>query len=179
MNTLKHLQSGPGRFSWCALALVAACLLNSSPVRAEEAEYVLPAQTVSPQAPIIQQASLPLPSDHEATRLARLREHLRELALSRLVIMASRLTFNAAHHGVEQRGDRWVAHYKDISPETLSVQIKQLEGNSGKVVGLVRYAVLHYEASAATQASLAGQEFAMVKRLWQTEIFRYNGSSWK
>ncbi|UZP68555.1 hypothetical protein N1030_06175 [Desulfovibrio mangrovi] len=93
--------------------------------------------------------------------------------------MASKLCYTESKPNIERRTDKWVASYKNISPDTLIVQVKPIEGAKNRFMGLIKYAVLHYEASAETKPMLAKQDYQMVKRLWQLEILRFDGKTWK
>lgn len=138
-------------------------------------------------------ACIPLPSTQQAVpsvaqppveqvepaHLVKARDNLRDFAYTRLVSMASRLCYTASKPNIEHKSDKWVATYKNISPDTLIVQVKPIEGTKNRFMGLIKYAVLHYEASAENKSLLAQQDYQMVKRLWQLEILRFDGKTWK
>lgn len=115
----------------------------------------------------------------EPAHLVKARDNLRDFAYTRLISMASRLCYTASKPNIEHKSDKWVATYKNISPDTLIVQVKPVEGAKNRFMGLIKYAVLHYEASADNKSLLAQQDYQMVKRLWQLEILRFDGKTWK
>lgn len=115
----------------------------------------------------------------ETPGLLTARDTLRSFAGRHLRTMAANLCFTATKHCVEQKDGRWVASYKDIAHDTLVVQVKPVQGKANRYIGLIRYAVLNFEASADSKIALLDQEFRLVKRLWQTEILRYDGKNWK
>lgn len=115
----------------------------------------------------------------EPAHLVKARDNLRDFAYTRLISMASRLCYTASKPNIEHKSDKWVATYKNISPDTLIVQVKPVEGTKNRFMGLIKYAVLHYEASADNKSLLAQQDYQMVKRLWQLEILRFDGKTWK
>ncbi|GFM37523.1 hypothetical protein [Desulfovibrio psychrotolerans] len=133
-----------------------------------------------PPQPLATEQAVPAPVEpEEAPGLARARDHLRDFAFTRLVSMSGKLCYTARNHLIEQKEGGWVASYKDLAPDTLMVQVKPADGSGKNFIGLIKYAVLHYEARAEAKHLLAQQDFQMVKRLWQTEILRYDGKNWK
>lgn len=148
----------------------------ASPHATETTEAIAaPATTESTPVPAAAEA----PAQDESPAVAKIRNNLRDFAFTKLISMSSKLCFTSTKHCIEQKDGKWVASYKDISPDTLIVQVKPMENNANKYVGIIKYAVLQYEATADTKQLLAQQEFQMIKRLWQTEILRFDGKNWK
>lgn len=149
---------------------------GQQPVQNEAASCItLPATQQAPGAGVAQ----PPVEQVEPAHLVKARDNLRDFAYTRLISMASRLCYTASNPNIEHKSDKWVATYKNISPDTLIVQVKPVEGAKNRFMGLIKYAVLHYEASADNKSLLAQQDYQMVKRLWQLEILRFDGKTWK
>lgn len=191
----------PGHTSDQATAPAQGPEVNPEQAPAPQAA-ALPPQTGDKATPAAPEACLPLPSatgqtgqsgqsgqteqaapaieePEEAPGLARARDNLRDFAFTRLVSMSGKLCYTASNHLIEQKEGGWVASYKDLAPDTLMVQVKPADATGKNFIGLIKYAVLHYEARAEAKHLLAQQDFQMVKRLWQTEILRYDGKNWK
>lgn len=151
----------------------------TAPAAPEACPPLSPATEQAEQAEQAKQAAPAIEEPEEAPGLARARDNLRDFAFTRLVSMSGKLCYTARNHLIEQKEGGWVASYKDLAPDTLMVQVKPADTTGKNFIGLIKYAVLHYEARAEAKHLLAQQDFQMVKRLWQTEILRYDGKNWK